>query len=94
MGIVKEFYTLEQIRKDLLLESAEMGEVKVTFVAPTDRAILIHQGSYGISKCLPKSQIFEPDPIALNKTESGEELVLVIPLWLIRSNKLRCKERR
>ena len=94
MGTEKEFYTQEQIRRDHLLEDTEMVESKATLVTSTDRAILVYQGSYGTSKWLPKSQILEPDPVALAKAESGEELNMVIPLWLARSNKLNYERER
>ena len=94
MGTEKELYTLELIRRDHLLEDTEMVKLKVEFIRPTDRAILVCQGSYGISKWLPKSQILEPDPIALAEAETGEELDMVIPLWLARSNKLNYERQR
>ena len=91
MGANKEFYTQEQIRRDHLLEDTEMVESKATLITSTDRAILVYQGRYGINKWLPKSQILEPDPIALAKAKLGEELSMIIPLWLARSNRLSYK---
>lgn len=94
MGTEKEFYTLEQIRRDHLLEDTEMVRIKAEFITFTDLAILVCQGSFGISKWLPKSQVLEPDPIALKLAESGDELALIIPLWLARSNKLDYRRER
>ena len=94
MGIAKEFYTQEQIRRDHLLEDTEMVESKASLITSTDLAILVYQGRYGINKWLPKSQILEPDPTALAKAKWGEELNLIIPLWLARSNELDHKRQR
>ena len=94
MGTEKELYTQEQIRRDHLLEDTEMVESKATLITSTDRAILVYQGRYSINKWLPKSQILEPDPIALAEAKWGEELNLIIPLWLARSNTLDYKRER
>lgn len=94
MGIVKEPYTLEQIRRDHLLEDTEMVRLKVEFITFTDLAILVCQGSFGISRWIPKSQILEPDPVALKLAKGGDELALIIPLWLARSNKLEYERER
>lgn len=99
MGLTKSFYTLEQIRRDNLSENSEMVTVKVKLLRHTQKAILT-QSKIVVSRIvstkatpwLPKSQVLEPDPIALNLVKTDEELVLIIPLWLAKTNGLTFKE--
>lgn len=94
MGIAKHFFTLEQIRKDNLTCDTKIIEVKVKFVRPTNRAILVSIKVVMIKAkvWIPKSQIVEPDPVALNKVKEGDKLVLIIPFWLAKANGLTFKE--
>lgn len=94
MGITKNYYTLEQIRKDDLLEDTKIAETTVELICHSAKAILVHAKIVfvKVKSWLPKSQIIEPDPIALSMVQSGDELTLVIPLWLARSNSLTYKE--
>lgn len=94
MGLTKNFYTLEQIRKDDLLEDAKIVKVNVELIRHTARAILVYAKivMVKVRPWIPKSQIVEPDPIALNMVQSGDELELIIPLWLAKSKSLTYKE--
>lgn len=94
MGLTKSFFTLEQIRKDNLTQDTKTVETKAKFVRSTNRAILIFVKVVMVKAkvWLPKSQIVEPDPVALNVVKEGDEVVLIIPLWLAKSNNLTWKE--
>ena len=98
MGITKNFFTLEQIRRDDLLEKSngEMALVKVKLIKHSDsgKAILIHAKTVvvGITRWIPKSQILSPNPIALNLAVTEDDLVLFIPRWLAKTNNLTYKD--
>ena len=94
MGASKRFYTLEQMRKDDLLEDARIAEVTVELIRHSAKAILVYAKIVliKVTPWLPKSQIIEPDPIALNIAKGGDELTLVVPLWLAQKNNLNYKE--
>ncbi len=94
MGLTKNDYTLEQIRKDDLLEDARIVKVKVELIRHSAKAILVYAKIVlvKVKPWIPKSQIVEPDPIALNMVQRGDKLTLIIPFWLAKKNNLTYKK--
>ena len=86
---------LEQIRKDELIQDTKIVKVRIVLAKHTARALLANArvAILKIKAWLPKSQVVEPDPIALNLVKVGEELTIHIPLWLARSNNLTSERR-
>ena len=96
MGAVKALYVLEQIRVDELVQDNKTVRVKVQLVNPTARAVLVYVTVKRtiVDAWLPKSQIIEPDPIALKLAKIGDVLVLLIPFWLAKSKGLTHERER
>lgn len=94
MGAMKRLYVEEQMRRDELTEDTKMVEVSTKLLRHTIRAIMISMkvAMVHIKPWIPKSQILEPDRIALNRIEPGDALTMIIPLWLAKSNGLIHKE--
>ena len=90
MGITKALYLLEQIRKDELTQDNKIIKVRIVLAKHTTRAVLVNArvAILKVKARLPKSQVVEPDPIALKLVKVGDELTLHIPLWLAKSNNL------
>lgn len=94
MGATKRLYVEEQMRRDVLIEDTKMVEVSTKLTRHSNRAIMISLkvSMVHIKPWIPKSQILEPDHIALDRIEPESALTMIIPLWLAKSNGLIYKE--
>jgi len=94
MGFTKSLYTLEQIRRDDIIKDSPIGEISGVLVRSTTRALLmlIKVVMVKIKVWLPKSQVIVPEPAVLNEAIAGDELTLLVPSWLAKTNKLTYKE--